>query len=94
MTSSKSPASKFLSIVGNIFVVLFVLIISVKWFLPRSDRVLSDPPIFDYLFSLGIGICTLLIMAVFHTIHGNSMLMNTWSDIWVYNGDTLKYQGV
>jgi hypothetical protein len=42
---------------GYTFLVLFALLLVTKTFLPAAWGGLSDPPIFDYFYIFGIGIC-------------------------------------
>lgn len=57
MKSKKYQMNMPMLIAGLIYFVLFALLIISKRFLPDAGGGWSDPPIFDYLFLLGMGIC-------------------------------------
>jgi hypothetical protein len=57
MISKKHPHNKLMTIAGLGFFVLFILFIISKNYLPDAGGGWSNPPIFDYLFLFGIGIC-------------------------------------
>ena len=44
-------------VAGFSFLVLFALFLITKSFLPEAEGGWSDPPIFDYFYMLGMGIC-------------------------------------
>jgi len=46
-----------MAIAGYTYFILFVLLIITKTYLPDAWGGLSDPPIFDYIYILGLGIC-------------------------------------
>ncbi|HSB00047.1 MAG TPA: hypothetical protein VLE49_05315 [Anaerolineales bacterium] len=50
------------------YLVLFILFVVTKSFLPDAGGGWSDPPIFDYLYILGFGIC-LSIIAIGYTYY-------------------------
>lgn len=57
MKSQKYPMNVPMLIAGLSYFVFFALLIISKSFLPDAGGGWSDPPIYDYLFFLGMGIC-------------------------------------
>ena len=58
-------------IAGNTCFILFVLLIITKTYLPDAWGGLSDPPIFDYIYIFGLGICV--------SILGTSYAYYSWT---------------
>lgn len=46
-----------MAIAGYTYFILFVLLIITKTYLPNAWGGLNNPPIFDYIYILGLGIC-------------------------------------
>jgi len=61
MMARKYPRNKLMIVAGLCYFVLFALFIVSKNYLPDAGGGWSDPPIFDYLFLLGTGICLSII---------------------------------
>jgi hypothetical protein len=57
MISRKYPRNKLMMAAGLGYFVLFALFIISKNYLPDAGGGWSDPPIFDYLYLFGAGIC-------------------------------------
>ena len=49
--------NKIMSLAGYGYLVLFALLIVSKSFVPQGSGGWSDPPLYDYIFLLGFGIC-------------------------------------
>jgi hypothetical protein len=57
MTSQKYPVNKPLRLAGIGYIVLFILFVISKSFLPQRYGGWSDPPLYDYFYLAGTGIC-------------------------------------
>src|SRR5260221_14566677 len=57
MISTKYSRNKIMANASYTFLVLFALFAVTKIFLPDTGDGWSNPPIFDYLFLFGIGMC-------------------------------------
>ena len=57
MIPEKHPVNKSMMAVGISYFVLFFLFLIAKSYFPDAGGGWSDPPIIDYLFFLGAGIC-------------------------------------
>jgi hypothetical protein len=62
MTSRKYPRNKWMIAAGLGYFVLFALFLITKNYLPDAGDGWSDPPIFDYLYLFGVGICLSILM--------------------------------
>jgi hypothetical protein len=61
---AKYPKNKVLLVTEYSYLVLFALLLVSKGFLPDAGGGWSDPPIFDYLFLVGCGVCFLIISVI------------------------------
>ena len=61
MSPKKYLVNKSMVAAGIGFIILFILFAITKSLLPDAGGGWSDPPIFDYLFILGFGICLSII---------------------------------